>query len=101
MVQIGVENHITNAEIMTNEYNVVIILSGKDDKSKYEKFMINNKIKKVDKLVTAWDFFTDSNPGECRRIIEDGKDVYDAIEVLKESSLHFAEKKKSNNYLII
>lgn len=94
MAQIGVGNHVTNTEIMTDKYNVVTIFYGKDDKSKYEKLMIDNKIKKVDKLVTAWDFFSKSNPGKCKIIEEDGKNVYDAIEVLKEDGLYFAERRE-------
>lgn len=94
MAQIGVGNHITNAEIMTNKYNVVAIFNGKDDKSKYEKLMIDNKIKKVDNLITAWDYFSDFNYGESKRITENGKDVYDAIEVLKEAGLYFAERRE-------
>lgn len=92
--QIGVGNHVTNAEIMTDKYNVVNIFYGKDKIENCEKIMEKNKIKRVDDLVTAWDFFNDNNPGECNRVDEDGKSVYDAIEVLtKEAGLYFAERR--------
>lgn len=92
--QIGVGNHVTNAEIMTDKYNVIEIFNGEDKVEKYEKIMEKYKIKKVENLVTAWDFFNDNNPGECNRVDEDGKSVYDAIEVLtKEAGLYFAERR--------
>ena len=57
--------------------------------------MDKHKIKIVEDLVTAWDFFSDSNQGECNRVDEDGKSVYDAIEVLtKEAGLYFAERRE-------
>lgn len=95
MSQIGVGNHVTNAEIMTDKYNVVTIFNGKDEQTRYIELLNNNGIKKVDELVTAWNFFNESNPGECNRIDEDGKSVYDAIEVLtKEAGLYFAERRE-------
>lgn len=93
--QIGIGNHVSNAEIMTDKYNVIEIFNGKDKIDNYEKLMDKYKIKKVEDLVTAWAFFSDSNPGECICVNEDGKSVYDAIEVLtKEAGLYFAERRK-------
>lgn len=93
LAQIGIGNHISNAEIMTDKYNVINIFYGKDIALKYEKLMEKHKIKKVKKLVTAWDFFNDSNSGESYHIDENGKTVYDAIEVLmKEAGLYFAQR---------
>lgn len=60
MSQIGVGNHITNAEIIKGKYNVVTIFKGKDNLDKYQKLLENNNIKKVEELVTAWNFFTQS-----------------------------------------
>ena len=94
MAQIGVGNHITNAEIMSKKYNVITIFNGKDDKSKYEELMLNNEIKKVDSLTTAWSFFSKENPGFCNTIEEDGKNIYDAVEALKEAGLYFAERRE-------
>lgn len=96
MSQIGVGNHVTNAEIIKGKYNVVTIFKGKDDLDKYQKLLENNNIKKVEELVTAWNFFTQSNPGECNLIEEDGKSVYDAIDILtKEAGLYFAERREN------
>ncbi len=93
--QIGIGNHVSNAEIMTDKYNVIEIFNGKDKIDNYEKLMDKYKIKKVEDLVTAWAFFSDSNPGKCIYAEEDGKSVYDAIEVLtKEAGLYFAERRE-------
>ena len=93
LAQIGIGNHISNAEIMTDKYNIINIFYGKDIALKYEKLMEKHNIKKVKKLVTAWDFFNDSNSGESYHIDENGKTVYDAIEVLmKEAGLYFAQR---------
>lgn len=74
---------------------VPTIFYGKDDSKKYTELLNNNGIKKVDELVTAWNFFNESNPGECNRIDEDGKSVYDAIKVLtKETGLYLAERRE-------
>lgn len=92
--QIGVGNHTTNAEIMKNKYNVITIFSGKDEPTKYKELLNNNNIKQVDKLLTAWDFFTKQNPGECNRVDEDGKSIYDVIDTLiKEKGLYLAERR--------
>ncbi|MBE6139310.1 MAG: hypothetical protein E7174_02235 [Firmicutes bacterium] len=95
IAQIGVGNHITNAEIMTSKYNVITLFSGKDKLEKYKELLEHNNIKQVDKLVTAWDFFTKENPGECNSIDEDGKSTYDYIDILtKEDGLYFAERRE-------
>ena len=93
--QIGIGNHATNAEIMTNKYNVITIFKGKDDLLKYENILVNNKINKVDNLLTAWDYFNDYNPGECNLIESEGKTIYDVVEILKQTSnLYFAEQRE-------
>lgn len=95
MAQIGIGNHLTGAEIITDKYNVVLIYNGRDDVEKYMNLLSKNKIKKVEKLITARDFFTESNPGECNRITEDGKTVYDVVDILiKEAGLYFTERRK-------
>ena len=49
--QIGVGNHVTNAEIMTDKYNVVTIFKGKDDLEKYTELL--NKNGEYTKLFTV------------------------------------------------
>lgn len=93
--QIGIGNHITKAEIMTDKYNVITIFKGNDDLLKYEKLLTNNKIHKTNKLLTAWDFFNENNPGISALIEDEGKTIYDVVENLKQkSNLYFAEQRE-------
>lgn len=95
MAHIGIGNHDNNSEIMTAKYNVVSIYFEDNDVGTYEKIFINNGIKRTDTLKTAWDFFSEENPGKSICINRDGKNVYDTVEVLKDSiGLYFAERRE-------
>lgn len=97
IAQIGVGNHETKEEIMTDKYNIVYIYAEKEEQNKYEKILLENKVKKVDKLTTAWDYFTKENGGISNIIEEDGKNVYDVVEILKEEiGLYFAERREES-----
>lgn len=50
-------------EISKTKYNVMYAYS-KDDLSKYEKIFKDNGLVKTDNLKTAWEQFTQENPGE-------------------------------------
>lgn len=93
--QIGVGNIRTKSEIMTDKYNIVYIYTGNEGSNKYVQMFTKNSIKEVKSLVTAWDFFSEENPGESRVIKKDGKTVYDAVEVLKKKiGLYFVERRE-------
>lgn len=93
LAQIGIGNYVTHAEIMTYKYNVVSVYAGDENIKKYENMFISNKFKKTDKLLTAWDYFTSTNPGESFSIKENGKTVYDVINILKETKgLYFSRR---------
>lgn len=95
MAHIGIGNHDNNSEIMTAKYNVVSIYFEDNDVGTYEKIFINNGIKRTDTLKTAWDFFSEENPGKSIRIDRDGKNVYSVVEMLKDSiGLYFAERRE-------
>jgi len=95
MGQIGIGNHLTHAEIMTDKYNLIRIYSGNDELIKYEKILANNNIKKVNKLVTAWDCFSESHPGESHLIVAEGQTIYDVVKILEEKAgLYFAERRE-------
>ena len=73
---------------------MVLVYNGRDDVEKYIDLLNMNKIKQVETLITASDYFTESNPGECNCITEDGKTVYDVIDILiKDAGLYFAERR--------
>lgn len=95
MAHIGIGNHNNNSEIMTAKYNIVSIYFEDNDVNSYEKIFINSGIKKIDKLKTAWDFFSEENTGKSDIIDRDGKNVYDTVELLKDSiGLYFAERRE-------
>ena len=48
----------------------------------------------VPQLVTAWDLFSEENPGTSRKYRFNGKDVYDLIEEMTELGLYKAETRE-------
>lgn len=95
MAHIGIGNHNNNSEIMTAKYNIVSIYFEDNDVNSYEKIFINGGIKKTDKLKTAWDFFSEENPGKSICIDRDGKNIYSVVEMLKDTiGLYFAERRE-------
>lgn len=50
---------------------------------------------KVNKITTAWDYFTKENRELSNIIEKDGQKVYDVVELLKnEIGLYFAERRE-------
>ena len=93
--QIGFGNHVTQAEIMTQKYNVVSIYPGKDNIKKYEEIMEKNEINKVEKLKMASDYFSETNPGKSVRVDVNGKSTYDVVKFLvKEAGMYMAERRE-------
>lgn len=95
LAQIGIGSHDYKAEIITDKYNIIRIYSGNNNINNYETIFIKNKIKKVNSIRTAWDFFTKEEPGYSICIEENGKNVFDVLEILKnESGLYFFERRE-------
>lgn len=95
LAQIGIGNYATHAEIITDKYNIVHVYTGDEKLEKYEKIFMDNKLKKVDKLITAWDYFTEENSGESFSIEENGKNIYDVIGILEDTiELYFSEQRE-------
>lgn len=85
----GFGGHESHDEIMLDKYNVVVIYSRK--LSNYDGFYEFHGIKKVEKLTTAWDTFTQETPGRSERCDCNGKSVFDLPEELKEWGIYLAE----------
>ena len=51
-------------------------------------------IPRVSKLITAWQFFSDDNPGICRKYEFEGKDIYALIDQMKELGMYKAETRE-------
>lgn len=84
--------HISHDEMMLGKYNVITIFSQTPEN--YIKLLEKNELKRVDKLVTAWDTFTQDNPGKSERITTDGKDIFDIPEMFADWGMYFAEQRE-------
>ncbi len=88
----GYGGHKSGDEIMFGKYNVLTIFSQNTDS--YFKFFEVHKIKRVSKLITAWDTFTREMPGVSERIVIDGKDIFSIPELFKDWGMYLAEQRE-------
>lgn len=84
--------HVSHDEIMIGKYNVVTIYS--QDIEKYNTLLEKHKIKRVDKIVTAWDTFTQNNPGKSEKVETDGKDIFDIPKMFEDWGIYLAEQRE-------
>ncbi len=86
----GYGSHDNTAEIMVKKYNVITLWSNTLDK--YQGFFEELDIKRTEKLVTAWDTFSDASLGESYRYEYQGKNVYDLPVELKKWGMYFEKQ---------
>lgn len=79
----------TRDEIMLDKYNIVTISS--PEVEKYAEIFLPLEIPRVENLVTAWDTFTQDNPGIAERVEIDGKTVFDLPEEYRDWGIYEAE----------
>ena len=79
----------TRDEIMLDKYNIVTISSPEVDK--YAEIFLPLEIPRVENLKTAWDTFTQDNPGIAERVEIDGKTVFDLPEEYRDWGIYEAE----------
>ena len=82
-----------NEEIMSLKYNMITIYS-KGNVNKYIDLLNELKINKTIDFKSAWDYFTEENPGISKLYEKEKQTVYDIIEILKEKGLYLGERKK-------
>lgn len=92
MCRFGFGVHSGQNEIMRDYYNVVTIYTNKPEM--YDGLFETVGISEQKTLKTAWQYFTPETPGECRKIIHKGKDIYEIAEYLKQYGLYFAERRE-------
>lgn len=90
----GFGSQHNNDEIGAGKYNVVTIFT--QDRNYYDGLFQKFGIVNTEKLVTAWDTFTEETPGHSERIRIDGKDIYSLVKELKDKGLYFAEQREDN-----
>ena len=79
----------TRDEIMLDKYNIVTISS--PEVEKYAEIFLPLEIPRVENLKTAWDTFTQDNPGIAERVEIDGKTVFDLPEEYRDWGIYEAE----------
>lgn len=84
--------HISHDEIMVGKYNVITIYSQTPEN--YKELFEKNELIRVDKVITAWNTFTQNNPGKSVKIETDGKDIFDIPEMFADWGIYFAEQRE-------
>ncbi len=90
----GVGGHESHEEILFGKYNVMTIYT--KSANKYCELLSSFDIEKTESLVTAWDTFDESHPGECSLYVseETGKTIYDIPDTYKEFGMYLYEERK-------
>ena len=92
MSRFGFGSHSGQNEIMIGAYNVATIYSASPER--YNGMFESHGISEVPELKTAWAYFTDQTPGECRKVTYRGKTIYEIVDDLKQYGLYFAERRE-------
>lgn len=94
MNNFGFGCHESHEEILFGKYNVMTIYTKSADA--YCEFLKDYGIKKVNRLITAWDTFDPKHPGKCKLYVskKTGKTIYDIPEVYKEYGMYLYETRK-------
>ena len=88
----GFGGHESGDEIMFGKYNVLTIFTNAPDD--YPAFFKAHEIPLANGLVTAWDTFTASTPGESTRYEVKGKSVFDIPEQFRDWGIYLAERRE-------
>ena len=81
-------------EIGKYKYNVMKAYSNGNDFSPFIKVFNEIGIPETKNLVTAWDYFSQDNPGESEIYEKDGRTIYDVVDTLKEVGMYKAEQRE-------
>ena len=84
--------HESNDEIMFGKYNVTTIFSR--NIGQYINFMADHEITKSEHIVTAWDTFSQENPGSSKRVDTDEKDVFSIPEMFADWGIYKAKQRE-------
>lgn len=84
--------HQTQDEIMVGKYNVISLFTHQE--YVYDGFFEQYGIYRTEKLLTAWDTFSQDFPGRSVRVDTDNKSVYDIPEMLADWGIYFVERRE-------
>lgn len=79
-------------EAFCERYNLVNFFS--DDPGQFVEMLDDFGLQRQEKLVTAWDYFTDDNPGECVKVEIAGRSVYDLPKKYAKYGMRFVERRE-------
>ncbi len=80
-------------EIGKYKYNVIKAYT-RDDLLPLIKVFDLFDIPETDNLITAWDYFSQENPGESELYKKDGKTIYDVVETLEQVGMYKYEQRE-------
>ncbi len=87
----GFGGHESHEEILFERYNVMRVYCA--DTAKYTSFFADFHITEAEQLVTAWDTFDPEHPGECERVEQNGKTIFDIPTDFEQYGLYFYERR--------
>ena len=88
----GFGGHESNDEILFGKYNVLTLYS--TDIDKYDDFFEPHEIGETERIITAWDTFSENTPGTSERYEMEGKTVFDIPKMFGEWGIYLAEQRE-------
>ena len=92
MINFGFGSHHGMDEIYVGKYKIFTIYT--DEVQKYYDTLSLLGIPRVEELKTVWNNISEITPGRRSRIIHNGMDIYQMVELLTEKGLYFAERRE-------
>lgn len=89
MSQFGVASHVTGDEMFIKKYKIIDIYS--KEAEKYINLLRQYGVDKTEPLLTVWKTFSKQNPGMCKRVTINNRDVYEVVEELKKIGMYRAK----------
>lgn len=87
--EFAIASHQSHEEIFIQKYKIVSIYSKVPEK--YAGLLIRYGLHQTNHLITAWDTFSDDDPGECRSICMEGLNTYQVADTLKKQGMYRAK----------
>lgn len=89
LCQFAVASHATHEELFVRKYKLIDIYS--NSPRRFAPLLQQYGLTETDRLLTAWDTFSQETPGRCSLISIEGQDVYGIAEQLKEKGMYQAK----------
>jgi hypothetical protein len=87
--QFAIASHVTNDDFFIQKYKLIHIYS--KEPSKFYELIKKYGVAKTTKITTAWDTFSQQNPGQVQSIKIKDKTIYDVYDELSELGMYDAK----------